>query len=163
MTTEPKNYKIRTEFEYGKADEMSEQETKLQKIYDAVSHPIDADTVYMHSTNYKKIFGKSLNKTNRKRRFIKITNVQTGDSVYRTFRGLPSGVLGLDMVYMDSDGKYILQGSDDAVEVSLAFRKACWFSYYWNTSNTMVRVTFKLGIVSLVVSLVSFFCSFFLG
>ena len=105
---EPKSFKIKSGFVYSKADEMSGQDAMLQKIYDAVSHPIDADTVYMYSKNYEKIFGKPLKETDRKSRFMKITNVQTGKSVYRTFRGVSSGVLSSDTIYMDSDGRNIL-------------------------------------------------------
>ena len=70
------------------------------------------DSAYMSPRAYEKIFKKELDGTNREDRFIKISH--NNNSIYRIFRGVPSGVLSKDIIYIDSDGKNILNNYSDS-------------------------------------------------
>ena len=115
------------------------------------------DSAYMSPRTYEKIFGKELDGTNREDRFIKISH--NNNSIYRIFRGVPNNVLSKDIIYIDSDGKNILNnynGSDDKNDkIELEITPVSWFLFYWHTSNIMARISFKIGFYSIIVGLIS--------
>ena len=115
------------------------------------------DSAYMSPSAYKEIFGKTLAGTNRENRFIKISH--NNNSIYRIFRGVPNNVLSKDIIYIDSDGKNILNnynGSDDNNDkIELEIIPVSWFSFYWHTSNIMARISFKTGVYSIILGLIS--------
>ena len=146
-----KTFKIKTRFEYSDANK-----TDIE--------PIGCENIYLTGTLYEKLFGRPLKGSDRRKRFLKITSLQTGSSVYRLFRGAPTGVVNKDILYIDSDGKAVLQRSDD--EVVLSIKKCCPFSFYWNTSNSATRISFKIGLPSLIIgaaSLILTIVFYFLG
>ncbi len=116
---------------------------------------IDCESAYLHSSYYKKIFDGTLKDTNRRKRFVKITNVESGKSIWRTLRGVPTGALSQGILYVNSDGRSILEGSSSET-TKLTIKKSCWLFYYWNTDNTAARVSFKTGIISLVIGALAF-------
>jgi hypothetical protein len=85
--------------------------------------------------------------------------VESGKSIWRTLRGVPTGALSQGILYVNSDGRSILEGSSSET-TKLTIKKSCWLPYYWNTDNTAARVSFKMGFVSLVISIVAFICGF---
>ena len=112
------------------------------------------DSAYMSPSAYKEIFGTTLAGTNRENRFIKISH--NNNSIYRIFRGVPSGVLSKDIIYMDSDGKSILNNNADKNDkIELEIIPVSWFSFYWHTSNIMARISFKTGFYSIILGLIS--------
>ena len=119
------------------------------------------DSAYMSHDAYEKIFGKKLDGTNRENRFIKISH--NNNSIYRIFRGVPNGVLSKDIIYIDSDGKSILNNnnkknndSDDKNDkIELEITRVSWFLFYWHTSNIMARISFKTGFYSIILGLIS--------
>ena len=115
------------------------------------------DSAYMSPRAYEKIFGKKLDGTNREDRFIKISH--NNNSIYRILRGVPHNILSKDVIYMDSDGKNILNnynGSDDNNDkIELEIIPVSWFSFYWHTSNIMARISFKIGFYSIILGLIS--------
>ena len=139
-----KTFKLRTRFEYS-----DESRTALE--------PIGCENVYMTGTLCQALFGRTLKGTDRRKRFIKITSKQTGRSVYRLFRGAPTGVLSEKTLYIDSDGKSVLQESGD--ECELIIQKCSGFSFYWNTSNSATRISFRLGFPSLLLGIASIILS----
>ena len=113
------------------------------------------DSAYMSPRTYEKIFGKKLDGTNREDRFMKISH--NNNSIYRIFRGVPNDVLSKDIIYIDSDGKNILNNySDDKNDkIELEITRVSWFSFYWHTSNIMTRISFKTGFYSIILGLIS--------
>ena len=115
------------------------------------------DSAYMSPRTYEKIFRKELDGTNREDRFIKISH--NNNSIYRIFRGVPNDVLSKDIIYMDSDGKNILNNYSDSDDkndkIELEITRVSWFSFYWHTSNIMARISFKIGFYSIILGLIS--------
>lgn len=115
------------------------------------------DSAYMSPGAYKEIFGKTLAGTNREDRFIKISH--NNNSIYRIFRGVPHNILSKDVIYMDSDGKNILNNYSDSDDkndkIELEITPVSWFSFYWRTSNIMTRISFKTGVYSIILGLIS--------
>ena len=140
---EPEDFILRCRFNY------SEDAKQKDDFH------IDCESAYLHSSYYKKIFDGTLKDTNRRKRFVKITNVESGKSIWRTLRGVPTGALSQGILYVNSDGRSILEGSSSET-TKLVIKKSCWLPYYWNTDNTAARVSFKMGIISFGVGIVSF-------
>lgn len=115
------------------------------------------DSAYMSPSAYKEIFEKNLAGTNREDRFIKISH--NNNSIYRIFRGVPYNILSKDIIYIDSDGKNILNNYSDSDDkndkIELEITPASWFSFYWHTSNIMARISFKIGFYSIILGLIS--------
>ena len=115
------------------------------------------DSAYMSPSAYKEIFKKELDGTNREDRFIKISH--NNNSIYRIFRGVPHNILSKDVIYMDSDGKNILNNYSDSDDkndkIELEITPVSWFSFYWRTSNIMTRISFKTGVYSIILGLIS--------
>ena len=115
------------------------------------------DSAYMSPRAYEKIFGKKLDGTNREDRFIKISH--NNNSIYRIFRGVPNNVLSKDIIYIDSDGKSILNNNSDSDDkndkIELEITHVSWFLFYWHTSNIMARISFKTGFYSIILGLIS--------
>ncbi|EMB26327.1 hypothetical protein [Treponema denticola] len=115
------------------------------------------DSAYMSPSAYKEIFGKTLAGTNRENRFIKISH--NNNSIYRILRGVPHNILSKDIIYMDSDGKNILNNYSDSDDkndkIELEIIPVSWFSFYWHTSNIMARISFKTGVYSIILGLIS--------
>ena len=112
------------------------------------------DSAYMYPGAYKEIFKKELKGSNREDRYIKISH--NNNSIYRIFRGVPNNVLSKDIIYIDSDGKNILNNGDDKDDkIELEITPVSWFSFYWHTSNIMARISFKTGVYSIILGLIS--------
>ena len=115
------------------------------------------DSAYMSPSAYKEIFGKTLAGTNREDRFIKISH--NNNSIYRILRGVPHNILSKDIIYMDSDGKNILNNYSDSDDkndkIELEITPVSRFSFYWHTSNVMTRISFKTGVYSIILGLIS--------
>ena len=115
------------------------------------------DSAYMSPSAYKEIFGTTLAGTNRENRFIKISH--NNNSIYRILRGVPHNILSKDIIYMDSDGKNILNNYSDSDDkndkIELEIIPVSWFSFYWHTSNIMTRISFKTGVYSIILGLIS--------
>ena len=115
------------------------------------------DSAYMSHDAYEKIFEKKLDGTNREDRFIKISH--NNNSIYRILRGVPHNILSKDIIYIDSDGKNILNNYNNSDykndKIELEIIPVSWFSFYWHTSNIMARISFKIGFYSIILGLIS--------
>lgn len=134
---------------------MSEKNTftmKLRTHFEPVESDrnIGVENVYAHGSMYKKVFGRELKDTDRRKRFVKITSMQTKRSVYRILRGVPTGVESKDTLYMDSDAKSLLGGNETEVKI----KKCSSISFYWNTDNLASRISFRIGVAFGIPSLV---------
>ncbi|MBO4547265.1 MAG: hypothetical protein J5700_06775 [Treponema sp.] len=102
----------------------------------------------MYSLTYEDIFGTALKNTDRRKRFVKISSDQSRFSIWRTWRGTN---ISKNEIVLDCDGKAVLDGNNNDAVTTLKIKKTNWFDYYWHTDNTAARVSFKVGIVSMLV------------
>lgn len=149
MMTIEKEYEICSEF---KASDANNSETMMNRKGKFV------DNWYVYTTPdvYKKLFNKTIQGKEKlpwKRKVVKIYSKDTKCSVYRIWRGTFRTVLAKDILYVDKDAKYILSNKDD--KTSIILYPSNKFLYYWNHFAPEIRAPFKLGLISLLVSLVS--------
>lgn len=118
-----------------------------------------------YTSNYihKEVFGeraKDVTKYPWKKKIIKITSKATGLSVYRIWRGVPGYVKSKDTLFIDDSGKFALIKSNDEATVDLILSKGNRISFYWNHFENATRISFKLGLTSVVLGVISLFLGF---
>ena len=120
---------------------------------------VDNWNVYTSSHIFKEIFGKTENNFKtyaRKRKVIKITSLDTKHSIYRFWNGAPLGAKTKDTLFLDKNAKYDLLADKNKNTANIILSKGSKLKFYLNHYDHMVRVSFKLGIWSVIVGIVSF-------
>lgn len=114
------------------------------------------DKVVLYSKNYEKIFGKMLKESNYKpwkKGIVKIINKDKNVKLFRIFFGAP---LNKDEFGLNLYNKHLLSLESDE-NLNVEFKKSGRLPFYWNHPNHSVRSAFKLGIVSVIISIISLF------
>lgn len=137
----------------------SKNENGTENLEDIVPN----DVVYLSSDTYIKIFGRKIKETENlpwKRGIVKISYyddvTMTHKTIYRLWRGLNPNYRSKDLAYIDVIGQSILFGlkSDGKVK-ALELSKGSKFMFYWQHSNSVVRSSFKLGVLSVALGFLS--------
>lgn len=130
--------------------------------------------MYTTAKFFRSLFSKNVSEVTGDNRLVKITSLKTKKSVYRIWHGITTDDLGFgietkNIVYLDSEAKWLLTGSsaDDSENdkpVELAFKQVGVFEYYLHCKNrfnkssyTISLISGFLGFVSLIVSIIGFF------
>jgi hypothetical protein len=104
--------------------------------------------------SYKVIFGQTKMSSNQKRQRLSVVKIKCGKRViYRSFQarsiiGLNEDCIGLSPNACQELG--IEPNGEKAV-----VRKGCIWGYFWNHPNSATRVSFRIGLPSLLVGLIS--------
>lgn len=118
---------------------------------------------YTSNHIHKEVFGgkaKDVLKYPWKKKIIKITSKATGLSVYRIWRGVPAYVESKDTLFVDDSAKFALIKSKDDTTVDLILSKGSRIGFYWNHFENATRISFKLGLTSVVLGVISLFLGF---
>ncbi|MBR2026487.1 MAG: hypothetical protein IKA07_05060 [Alistipes sp.] len=150
------------------------QEYKDGKLY---LYSVDnyQDTVVVHNTSFEKIFGVPKyqyfqRKCNFSRR-LPIVKVSYKDrSIYRRVEllsvdkftskcaALTNKSLGeLSRIEKQKNGEIRVDRPDDKSEVLIT--RGCRFMYYWHHPNSATRMSFRIGLPSLIIGVISLLCS----
>lgn len=123
----------------------------------------DTWNAFMSSDLHEKIFGKKakyLTNYPWKKKIVKITSGETGLSVYRIWRGAPLYVESKDTLFVDDSAKYALIKTKEANRVNLVLSKGNRLKFYWNHFDNATRISFKLGLTSVGLGVVSLILGF---
>jgi hypothetical protein len=113
---------------------------------------------YTSNHIHEEVFGKKamdVPKYPWKKKILKITSKATGLSVYRIWSGVPAYVKSKDTLYIDNSAKFALIKSKDDATVELILSKGSHFSFYWNHFENATRISFKLGLTSVGLGIIS--------
>lgn len=120
---------------------------------------VDTWNVYTSNHIFKEIFKKNESDFNtyaKKKKVIKITSLDTKKSIYRFWNGAPFGAKTKDTLFLDKYAKYDLLVEKNKNTVNIVFSKGSKLKFYLNHYDHMVRVSFKLGLWSVIIGIVSF-------
>ncbi len=120
---------------------------------------VDTWNVYTSNNVFSVVFGKNekdFDTYNKKKKVIKITSLDTNKSIYRIWNGAPLGAKTKDLLFLDKNAKYDLLSDKSVNSVNIVFSKGSKLKFYLNHYDHMVRVSFKLGLWSVIVGVVSF-------
>lgn len=118
----------------------------------------DAWYCYMSSDMYEKIFHMKLKAIKRipwKRRVVKIYSTETKVAIYRIWKGSRKFAKSKDIVYVDRDACFMLTESPDDSKVELVLSPSFKVFFYWCHHDPVIRVSFKLGFVSVLIGAVA--------
>ena len=119
------------------------------------------DSAFFLPTCYAKIFGKTKRFSSRQRKLLSVVRIKgDGPAIYRRYRSsrfvhLPDD----DSVGLSALSCSLLLGNDSVENAEVTVSKGCWFGYYWNHPFHATRVSFRLGMPALLISIVSLILS----
>lgn len=137
--------------------------------FDNARESINPDfwNVYTSNGIFKEIFGKAekdFKDYKEKKKIVKITSKETNHSIYRIWNGAPLGARTKETIFIDKYAKYDLLKDKNTENATLELSKGSKLAFYLNHYDHMVRVSFKLGLwsvilgaISFVISIISFF------
>lgn len=120
-------------------------------------HDRDLDTeskALFCSRSYQDIFGQTKKNSKQKRQRLSVIRIQYGKrKIYRSFQ--TRGITGLneDCIGLSPNACQELGIEPNGEKVSV--RKGCSWGYFWNHPNSATRVSFRIGLPSLFVGLIS--------
>jgi hypothetical protein len=119
--------------------------------------------VLMQSKCYEGIFGekKKYSSDNMKRlSVVKITH--NGKSIHRAFKALPATGLTENHVGLTPASIELLTDSYNNSSMDVELSKGCKWKYYWYHPGSATRISFKLGMWSIGLAIISIILSFVL-
>ena len=136
-----------------------EIESKMPPYSGALPQKItDLWNVYTSNDIHEKVFKETAGSISNypwKKRIVKITSKDTKLSVYRIWRGVPAYVSSKDILYIDDIAKYSLIKDRKNNKIEVILSKGSRFWYYWNHFDNATRVSFKLGLLSVILGIIS--------
>ncbi len=127
-----------------------------------MANGLDVDGLALfHSSAYEKIFGtkkKTQKQSIQRLSVVKITNKESHRSIYRAYRGASITGLKEGMVVLSPISLQELS-SPNSLDVKFSVTKGCWWMFYRNHPNAATRISFRLGLISLAIGVVSIIIS----
>lgn len=123
------------------------------------------DCGLFHETGYEQIFGKPRYSDKKRLKlyaFVKISF--EGRSIYRRYLtdNSISGIQNNEVGLTPSSIRLLSTiRNSQVVGKEVKVSKGCWFMYYWSHPFHATRISFKVGFVALVLSILSFALSLF--
>jgi hypothetical protein len=119
------------------------------------------ESVYLHSSNYSKIFGTTLSNKLGIRGVVRIVNIDTNgekNTIYRSFASKGIKDLGNDTIGLSfSSCRYL--GIEDFENANFILKKGNKLFFYWQHPLHEIRIAFKIGILSVFLGLISILIS----
>lgn len=112
------------------------------------------DLALLRNEDYQHIFGNPRYKDSNKRKrlaIVKITNPETGKSIQRAYRGERS--CKGEQIGLTSNSIRFLSNEDIDKPITVIVKKGSVFAYFWNHPFHATRISMKLGVYSLIFSI----------
>lgn len=122
-----------------------------------ISSPKELDEyVLMYSGMYEKIFHKKMKNSNKGRKRLSIVKIKCGsNSIHRAFMSSPISGLKDGFAALTPNSVYLLTAKDENQKPTTAIvSKGCWWIYYWNHPNAAVRMSFRVGIIGIAITII---------
>lgn len=113
--------------------------------------------VVLHSSMYEAIFGEKKAKAKRSKKLLSVVRICCeGKTIHRVYRSLPAKDFGKDFVALTPNSIYELCQNSSEAPKKVSVSKGCWWMYYWHNPVAAVRMSFRVGIASILFTLVTF-------
>lgn len=127
------------------------------KQFVILCHDRDLDTeskALFCSDSYRVIFGQTKKRSNQQRQRLSVVKIKCGKrKIYRSFQARSITSLNKDSIGLSPNACQELGIEPNGEKVSV--RKGCSWGYFWNHPNSATRVSFRIGLPSLFVGLIS--------
>ena len=125
-----------------------------------ISSPKELDEyVVFQSSMYGKIFGeKKIKASNSKKRLSIVKICYEGRSIHRAYLSASAKDFDKDYVALTPNSIYELSSEKAIVPLSkVTVCKGCVWKFYWNNPNAAVRMSFRIGIIGIIASVMAAF------
>lgn len=124
-----------------------------------ISSPKELDEyVILQSSMYEKIFGEkkvNASKSNKRLSIVKIC--YEGESIHRAYLSASAKDFDKDYVALTPNSIYELSNGKAIIPLSkVTICKGCVWMYYWNNPNAAVRMSFRIGMIGIMLTLLLF-------
>ena len=111
--------------------------------------------VLMYSKMYKKIFHKEKKDSNKGRIRLSIVKIQCGkNTIHRAFMYSPINGLDDDIAALTPNSISLLTSkSGKQMPKEVIVSKGCWWNYYWYHPNAAVRMSFRVGVIGIAITI----------
>ena len=115
----------------------------------------DGDAVFQ-SNAYFDIFGFTRKRSNTDKKRLSIVKISAnGESIHRAFKSEAVDGIKKDMVGLTPSSIRLLIGKDGKNPTEVEVEKGRMFPFYWEHPDKAIRISFKLGLLSLMLGLTS--------
>ncbi len=125
-----------------------------------ISSPKELDEyVVLQSSMYERIFGEKKINVSRSRKRLSIVKIcYEGRSIHRAYLSVSAKDFDKEYVALTPNSIYELSSEKAITPLSkVTVCKGCVWKYYWNNPNAAVRMSFRIGMISIMLTLLLFF------
>ena len=122
-----------------------------------ISLPSEVDgDVYLTSQLYKAIFGKSKKSSSNSQKRLSIVKISAnGHSIHRAYKSTSAANFTNDYAAMTTKSIEFLTDSNGSEPQVVKLSKGSYFLFYWSHPDIAIRLSFKLGLLSVILGLLS--------
>ena len=121
----------------------------------------DGDAVFQ-SNVYSEIFGFTRKRSNTDKKRLSIVKISAnGESIHRAFKSEAVDGIKKDMVGLSPNSIRLLSDKNGKNPTEVEVEMGGMFPFYWEHPDKAIRISFKLGLCSLVLGLISIVISIF--
>ena len=112
--------------------------------------------VVLQSQMYQEIFkGKKIDAGDNHKRLSVVKICCEGKSIHRAFRSESAKDFAKGYVALSTNSIYLLsKGKELPPGCKVYLNKGSWWKYYWDNPNAAVRMSFRIGIIGIIISLI---------
>ena len=126
-----------------------------------INLPSEADgDIYLQSHSYSTVFGESKKKSSNKRKQLSIVKVSAnGRSIHRAYKSTSANGFTGDCAALTTKSLDFLTDIDGQEPRNVKLSKGSYIPYYWYHPDKSVRLSFKLGLLSILLGTISLIIS----
>ncbi len=114
------------------------------------SSEVDGDVI-LTSSSYQKIFGRKKKSSSNSRKRLSIVKISAnGKSIHRAYRAESAGGFTENEVALSPNSIRLLSDKEGMEPTIAKISKGCRIPFYWFHPDKSIRISFKLGLLSVV-------------
>ena len=126
------------------------------RIANIVSSKEYDEYVVLHSSMYEAIFGVRKSNAKRSKKQLSVVKICCeGRSIHRAYRSVPAKDFGKDYVGLTPNSIYELCQNSSEAPKKVSISEGCWWMYYWHNPVAAVRMSFRIGIISISFTIIT--------
>lgn len=127
------------------------------RVANIVSSKEYDEYVILHSSMYKAIFGEKKAEARRAKKQLSVVKIcYEGRSIHRAYRSVSAKDFGKDYVSLTPNSIYELCQNSSEPPKKVSISKGSWWLYYWHNPVAAVRMSFRIGIIGILFTVVTF-------
>jgi len=112
--------------------------------------------VVLHSSMYETIFGVRKATAKRSKKQLSVVKIcSEGKSIHRAYRSLPAKDFGKDYVALTPNSIYELCHDSSKTPTKVSVSEGCRWMYYWHNPVAAVRMSFRIGIIGILFTIIT--------